>query len=138
MRGCESVRKPLPFHPRAGQVLVADFKGFEPPEIGKVRPVVVISPRLPHRSGLVAIVPLSTTPPTRPLRYVCKLSKNYTPWGPPEQESWAKCDLVMNIGLHRLSGFKVDRRKFVTPQLNADDLKAVRQAVLAGLGFSGN
>ena len=129
------MRKRLPFHPRAGQLLVGDFKGFHPPEIGKLRPVVVISPRLPHRSGLVAVVPLSTTAPRDDLEYVCKLSRNYTPWGAETQDSWAKCDLVMNVGLFRLSAFKVGRRKFVTPQVSGDDLKAIRKAVLAGLGF---
>ncbi|MEL7461694.1 MAG: type II toxin-antitoxin system PemK/MazF family toxin [Pseudomonadota bacterium] len=134
MAGCVA-NKPLPFHPRAGQLLVCDFSGFKPPEIGKVRPVIIISPKLPNRSGLVAVVPLSTTAPKKVLPYVCKLSKNYTPWGAPTDDSWAKCDLVMNIGLHRLSSFKVGRRKFVTPQVSGDDLKAIRSAVLAGLGF---
>lgn len=130
--------KPLPFHPRAGQVLVCDFSGFEPPEICKVRPVIVISPRLPHRSQLAAVVPLSTTAPTKSVPYVFRLSKNYTPWGSEEDPSWAKCDLVMNVGLHRLSGFKVGRRKFETPQVTGDDLAGVRTAVLAGLGFPGS
>ena len=114
---------------------MCDFSGFEPPEICKVRPVVVISPRLPQRSGLVAVVPLSTTAPFKPVPYVCRLSRNYTPWGQPEDETWAKCDLVMNIGLARLSAFKIDRRKFLTPQVSGDDLKAIRISVLAGLGF---
>ncbi|MEO1455367.1 MAG: type II toxin-antitoxin system PemK/MazF family toxin [Pseudomonadota bacterium] len=56
------MRKPLPFHPRAGQVLVADFKDFVAPEITKLRPVVVISPRLPHRAGLVTVIPLGSGP----------------------------------------------------------------------------
>ena len=129
------MRRPLPFHPKAGQVLVCDFTGFVPPEIGKVRPVVVVSPKLPFRSELATVVPLSTTAPLRDVAYVCKLSRNYTPWGPEDQDSWAKCDLVMNIGLHRLSGFKVDRRKFLTPRVSPEDLKAIRAAVLAGLGF---
>jgi uncharacterized protein YifN (PemK superfamily) len=57
------LRKPLPFHPGAGTVLVGDFRGFEPPELTKKRPVIVVSPKLPYRSGLVAIVPISTTAP---------------------------------------------------------------------------
>ena len=128
-------RKPLPFHPRAGQVLIADFKDFVEPEITKLRPVVVISPRLPHRGALVTIVPLSTKPPRHKVPYVHRLAKNYTPWVPPSLPSWAICDLVMNFGLHRLSAFKIDRRKFHTPEVSPDDLKGIRAAVLAGLGF---
>lgn len=81
------MRKPLPFHPRAGQVLVADFKDFVEPEITKLRPVVVISPRLPCRKGLVTVVPLSTKPPRQVVPCVYKLARNYTPWGPPDQEA---------------------------------------------------
>lgn len=130
--------KPLPFHPHAGSVLVADFRGFVPPELTKKRPVIVISPRLPHRSGLVAIVPISTTASRVDLPYVHKLSRNYAPWGDPTDETWAKCDLVMNIGLARLSAFKVDRRKYVSPRISPEDLAGVRQAVLNGLGWIGH
>jgi mRNA interferase MazF len=132
------VRKPLPFFPHAGTVLVADFRGFEPPELNKKRPVIVISPRLPHRSELVAIVPISTTAPSFDVPYVCRLSRNYAPWGDPQTVTWAKCDLVMNIGLARLEAFKVDRRKYMTPRLTPEDLFAVRAAVLRGLGWMGN
>ncbi|MBF9044504.1 hypothetical protein HKCCE4037_14265 [Rhodobacterales bacterium HKCCE4037] len=127
--------KPLPFYPHAGSVLVADFRGFEAPELNKSRPVIAISPRLPHRSQLVAIVPISTTPPKHDVPYVHQLSRNYAPWGEPDQPTWAKCDMVMNVGLARLQAFKVGRRKFETPRLTPEDLKAVRQAVLAGLGW---
>ena len=130
--------KPLPFHPRAGQVLVGDFRDFKLPEITKVRPVIVISPKLPFRSGLVAIVPVSTTPPRHDLPYVYKLSRNYAPWGDPAVETWAKCDLVLNISTARLSSFKIDRRKYVSPQVTAEDLAGVRRAVLAGLGLIGH
>lgn len=125
----------LNFYPRAGQVLMGDFSDLRVPEITKVRPVIVISPRLPNRSELVAIVPISLTPPHRPLPYVHKLTKNYNPLSPESLECWAKCDLVMNVALRRLSGFKVDRRKWVFPSLTPEDLSAVRRAVLAGLGL---
>ncbi|MFD2738235.1 type II toxin-antitoxin system PemK/MazF family toxin [Sulfitobacter aestuarii] len=68
--------KALPFHPRAGQVLVADFRAFEVPEITKVRPVVVISPKLRFRAGLVTIVPVSTTAPRHSEPYCYRLSRN--------------------------------------------------------------
>ncbi len=126
----------IQFHPRAGQVLVADFSDLREPEICKVRPVIVISPRLPYRSGLVAVVPISLTPPKRELPYVHRLSRNYHPGEADPLPCWAKCDLVMNIALRRLNGFKVGRRKWETPQLTPEDLAAVRAAVAAGLGFT--
>ncbi len=54
---------PLTFSPRPGEIVICDFStGFRPPEMVKVRPVVVISPRR-RTSQLVTVVPLSTTPP---------------------------------------------------------------------------
>ena len=128
----------LNFFPRAGQIFVGDFSDLKAPEITKKRPVIVVSPKLPYRSQLVAIVPISTTAPLHDLPFVYQLSKNYTPWGEPELVSWAKCDLVMNVAMARLSAFKVDRRKYVYPTLSPEDLAGVRRAVLTGLGLDGH
>lgn len=126
---------PIQFFPRSGQILVADFSDLEEPEICKVRPVVIVSPRLPYRSQLVAVVPISLTAPMHQLPFVVKLSKNYHPDEDDTLPCWAKCDLVMNIKITRLDGFKVGRRKWYYPQLSPEDLEAVRQGVLHGLGF---
>lgn len=126
---------PISFHPRAGQVLVCDFQGFREPEIVKKRPVIVVSPRLPYRSGLVAVVPVSLTPPRNDVPFIARLSRNYNPAEADDLPCWAKCDLVLNIGLWRLDGFKIGRRRWETPQVTGEDLRAVRKAVLAGLGF---
>ncbi len=125
----------LKFYPRAGQIFVGDFRDLHAPEITKTRPVIVISPKLPYRSELVAIVPISTTPPRRDLPFVFRLSRNYTPWGDADAISWAKCDLVMNVALTRLSAFKTGRRKYEYPTLSPEDLAGVRRAALAGLGL---
>lgn len=123
------------FHPRAGQVLVCDFFGFKEPEMVKPRPVIVVSPRLPHRNGIVAIVPISLTEPRHSLPYCFRLSKNYRPDEADDLPSWAKADMIMNLGLHRLNGFKVGRRQWEYPQLTPEDLAGVRHAVLCGLGL---
>ncbi|MEX0582956.1 MAG: type II toxin-antitoxin system PemK/MazF family toxin [Sneathiella sp.] len=126
---------PINFNPRAGQILVCDFSGFTPPEMNKVRPVIVISPRLPFRSQIATIVPISTTPPIRDLDYVVKLSKNYHPNSPDDLPCWAKCDMIMNISIQRLEGFKIGRRKWDTPHAKPEDLEAVRIGVIHGLGM---
>lgn len=128
----------LQFFPRAGQVLVADFTDLREPEITKIRPVIVISPKLPYRSDLVAIVPISLTSPRHSLPYCYRLSKNYHPGEPDDLACWAKADLVMNVGLRRLDAFKVGRRKYVYPTLSPEDLAGVRRAVLCGLGLDRN
>jgi uncharacterized protein YifN (PemK superfamily) len=125
----------LNFFPRAGQVYVCDFSGFKEPEMIKPRPVIVVSPKLPHRSEIVAIVPISLTAPIHNLPFCYRLSKNYHPDEPDDLPCWAKADMLMNIGLYRLSAFKVGVRKYAYPTLTADDLAAVRHAVLCGLGL---
>lgn len=126
---------PLNYFPRAGQLLVCNFSGFKAPEMIKSRPVIVISPRLPHRSEIVTIVPISLTAPRHNLPFAVKLSKNYHPEEPDDLECWAKCDMVTNLAKARLDGFKVGRRQWVNPQISGDDLKAVRAGVVYSLGL---
>lgn len=126
---------PLTYFPRAGQVLVCNFEGFQPPEMVKIRPVMIISPRLPDRGEIVTVVPISLTPPRKEVPYQVRLSKNYHPKEPADLPCWAKCDMVMNIGRWRLDGFKVDRRTWANPQATGEDLNLVRRGVIFGLGM---
>ena len=123
------------FYPRAGQILVCDFSGFKVPEMVKPRPIIVVSPRLPYRSEIVTVVPLSTTASIHNLPFVVRLSRNYHPLEDDNLPVWAKCDMVMNIARWRLDGFKVGRREWETPLATGDDLTAVRNGVLHGLGL---
>lgn len=126
---------PINFHPHAGTVLVCDFDGYREPEICKIRPVVVITPRLPYRSGLATVVPISLLQPKHEEPYVVRLSRNYHPEEEDGLPCWAKCDLVANVRFERLQGFKVGRRKWETPRMIGEDLKLVRAGVLHGLGM---
>jgi mRNA interferase MazF len=123
------------FHPRAGQLLMCDLTGFREPEMVKVRPVIVISPRLPHRSNIVTVVPVSLSAPTHDLPFVYKLSRNYHPGEKEDLDCWAKCDMLMNISRERLDGFKVGRRQWKIPEVSISDLNGIRCGVLHGLGM---
>ena len=101
----------------------------------KVRPVVVISPRLPYRASIATVVPISLTAPFKLLPFTVRLSRNYNPSEDVDRPCWAKCDMVANVGLHRLQGFKTGRRQRAYPQMLGDDLKAVREGVVHGLGL---
>ena len=101
----------------------------------KDRPVIVVSPRLPFREHIVAIVPISLTPPKHHLPYCFKLSKNYNPTSPDDLTSWAKADMLLNVGTYRLSAFKTGRRSYVYPTLSPEDLAGVRNSILCGLGL---
>lgn len=107
----------------------------------KRRPAVVISPRLPHRDGLCAVVPLSTSPPDRPLDYVVEISLAQPlpePFASPVM--WAKCDMVATVGFTRLDLFRTVRdqegkRKYLTIRLPSEDLEKIRSGVRRGLGI---
>ncbi len=114
---------------------MCDLRDFVPPEMDKIRPVVVISPRLSNRGEIVTIVPVSTQEPHAPAKYHVQLSKNYHPREPDQPGMWAKCDMVMNLSRSRLDGFKVGRRRWELPVISAEDLAAVRLGVFYGLGF---
>ena len=126
---------PIQFFPRMGQVFIGDFSDLSAPEINKVRPVVVVSPRLPFRSELVAVVPISLTEPKHALPFGFRLSRNYHPLEPDDLSCWVKADIVMTVSTRRLSGFKIGRRKWEIPNLTTADLAGVRRAVQCGLGL---
>lgn len=128
----------LSFFPKAGQVYVCSFNGFKEPEMpDKPRPVIVVSPKLPYRSEVVAIVPISLTAPRHSLPFCYRLSKNYHPAEQDDLPCWAKADMLMNLGTYRLSPFSLGHRRYAYPQLTAEDMAGVRHAILCGLGLDG-
>ena len=62
----------LLYQPKEGSVLICDFRGYEVPEIIKIRPFIVIRR---HRTNklLVTVVPLSTTAPQTVLAHHLQL-----------------------------------------------------------------
>ncbi len=132
---------PLAYHPRPGEILLCNYdSGFVAPEMVKRRPVVVVSPRLRRRAGLVAVVPLSTTVPQPVEAHQCQIVLGRplpAPFDSPTM--WAKCDMLATLSISRLDRFKVRRnagRTFVSGQLNAAQLKQVQAAILCGLGMA--
>lgn len=125
----------IKFYPRAGQIFIGDFSDLKEPEMTKIRPVIVVSPRLPYRSEIVAVVPISLTAPKHNLPFCYRLSRNYHPQEPDDLPCWAKADMVMNVATRRLEAIKIGRRQYAYPTLTPEDLAGVRHAVLCGLGL---
>jgi len=128
---------PLTFHPGPGTIVICDFSaGFRPPEMVKVRPVVVISPR--RRSvQLVTVVPLSSVAPVPAEPWHYQLPPGAYP--PARGAIWAKCDVVATVGLARLDRVKAKiqgRRVYQTFQLGDVDLAAILAGVRAALGLT--
>ncbi|WP_432431527.1 type II toxin-antitoxin system PemK/MazF family toxin [Chelatococcus daeguensis] len=95
-------------------MLICDFdSGFREPEMVKRRPVVVISPRLKRRTGLVSVVPLSTTPPDPIEDYHCEVRMEPplpTPFDSPT--AWVKADMPYTVGFQRLELVRTGRDQY--------------------------
>lgn len=127
------------FHPKKGTILMCDFsQGFKSPEMIKIRPVIVVAPDLPGRAGLCTVVALSTVKPKMLQPYQHEMSKESLVELSSDL-SWAKCDMIYTVSFERLDRIKVLReggkRAYVTGKATAEDLLAVEEAVLKGLGL---
>jgi uncharacterized protein YifN (PemK superfamily) len=125
-----------------GTILLCDYRkgGFQPPEMVKLRPAIVISPRLPHRSGLCTVIPISADQPDHEVDYVVRLE-----FDPPLPDpfsykvAWAKCDMLATVGFARLDLFHTERdqygkRKYLHPKLSEVGVQRVRNGMLHAVG----
>jgi mRNA interferase MazF len=126
----------LTFHPGPGVIVICDFsQGFRPPEMVKIRPVVVISPRR-RTAQLVTVVPLSSVAPQpiEPWHYLLPPGA----YPPARGDIWAKCDMVATVGLARLDRVKArieGRRVYEAYQLGPVELAGILAGVRAALGL---
>ena len=108
----------------------------------KRRPVVVVSPRLKRRDGLLAVVPLSTLKPHTMMDYHYELTLEEplpAPFDSPTM--WVKADMVSTVGFQRLDLFRGSRgpdgkRKYLTKKIEDAQLRCIYRAMLHGLGLS--
>lgn len=130
----------IKFHPRKGTVLCCDFsRGFEAPEMVKVRPVIVMTPQLPGRPGLCTVVPISSVEPVPMQPYHHKMNPNSLTPKMQATECWAKCDMLYTVGLSRLDRIRErepsGKRIYMTAKVTTADLAAIEAAILNGLGL---
>lgn len=128
---------PLTFHPGPGTIVICDFSsGFRAPEMVKVRPVVVISPRR-RRGQLVTVVPLSSVAPEPIEPWHYRLPPGLYP--PARGPIWAKCDMIATVAVDRLDRVKVKdltgRRVYQVFHLDEVELAAILGGVRAALGL---
>ena len=128
----------LHYHPDRGTVLVCDFQGLQVPEMVKIRPVVVVSPRPRRKSaGLCTVIPLSTTTPNEimPYHFKVTLDEVLSPkWD--AVELWAKCDMIYTFSMARLDRFycKQDgKRVFYDRHLSDSEMKGILGGMCAYL-----
>ena len=128
---------PLTFHPGPGIIVICDFStGFQPPEMVKKRPVVIISPH--RRTGqLVAVVLLSSTEPDpiEPWHWAVPTGA----YPPARGPMWGKADIVQTVALIRLDRVMFrgpdGKRNYRAFQLTRPQIADLHLAVKAGLGL---
>ncbi|NMZ03851.1 MULTISPECIES: type II toxin-antitoxin system PemK/MazF family toxin [Pseudomonas] len=125
----------LLYQPKEGSVLICDFRGYEVPEIIKIRPVIVIRRHRTNRL-LVTVVPLSTTPAQTVLAHHLQLESHLQGANPV---CWAKCDIVATVSLGRLDRIKSKdrhgKRTYKIDELSSEQFLAVKAAVRGALGL---
>lgn len=132
--------KPLPYNPRPREVLLCDYSGLVPPEMAKVRFVVVITPRHLNTGSLCTVVPISTSAPQKPQLWHVKLDKDPYPKGKEGVEVWVKCDMVMRVSYSRLTAYydgktAANKRNYVNLFVSDDEFKKIQRGVAYALGM---
>lgn len=128
----------ISFVPSGGEMLLCDFStGFRPPEIVKVRPVVVVSKRGHNRQTCI-VVPASTVSPRSHQAFAVPLNAAKYPF--LDRSTWAKCTMPMTVSVHRLFSFRdsstgrnIDSRRAT---IASDDLEQIRCMAARVLGAS--
>jgi mRNA interferase MazF len=133
---------PIQYELKPGTILLCDYSlgGFKPPEMVKRRPVVVVSLRKRKPTGLLTVVPLSTSDPTPVEVHNCQITFGQPLPGFAELSCWAKADMVGTVAFNRLDMFRTARgpdgsRKYLTPRLSDEQLEQLRICLRSVFGF---
>ena len=133
----------ITFAPDRGSILICDFdRATVPPEMAKVRRVVVVSPTTRnHRHGigpgLALVVPFSATAPhtIEP----CDVSIPAGAYRSLTMLVWAKCGAVTLVSHDRLDRVRIYRSgkpAFIVERLTGTDLMRVEAGLRYALGLS--
>ncbi|MBL6781622.1 MAG: type II toxin-antitoxin system PemK/MazF family toxin [Alphaproteobacteria bacterium] len=108
----------------------------------KRRLCVVVSPDIKGRGQLCTIVPLSTTPPKKVMKYYYQLQ---IPFQMPEKWKenpvWVKGDMVNAVGFHRFDLIRLDKdrqgkRNYQKSVLSQIDMQNIYECICQSLGLS--
>jgi uncharacterized protein YifN (PemK superfamily) len=133
----------IKYPPKIGSILLCDYSlgGFREPEMVKRRPAIVVSPKLNHRNGLCAVVPLSTSAPVHTVSYVVELELPTAPPAPFDSVSvFAKCDMLSTVCFERLDMFRTGRdqygkRKYLDLRISSEQMDEIHIAIKVALGI---
>lgn len=123
----------ISFIPERGHILLCDFDmATVPPEMRKVRRVVVMSPRSYNRAGRCVVVPFSATPSRQPnMAHVSFEAGSYRSLSVPV---WAICDAITHVSFARLDRVNVGGR-FMAETMTLEHLALIEVATKHALGM---
>ncbi|MEI6729757.1 MAG: type II toxin-antitoxin system PemK/MazF family toxin [Pseudomonadota bacterium] len=134
---------PIKYPPLPGTILRCDFNSFKEPEMSKVRPIIVLSPKIKNTiRNTILVVPLSTTAPKPICKYHLQVSLpgDILPKG-LQRECWVKGDMIYALSLERLSMYHFDRdkisgkRAYYECRFLGQELHDIRKAVMHAVGI---
>lgn len=123
---------------------MCDFRtGFKEPELVKHRPVIVLTPSMDGRGGLVTVVGLSTVKPDPVRKFHCLLPRASLPMIGEFQRSdtWVKGDMIYTVGFHRLDLIRLGtrgengKREYFTSRLGRPMMREIYSCVLHGINL---
>ena len=129
--------------PAVGSIVMCDFPAcFAPPEMIKNRAVIIINPRIPGRTDMLAVVPISRSPPNPVFGHHCHLPDCFVPTFMRDGKGrWVKGDMVYTLSTARMTPVKLKGRDaqgnrcYEYPKLDLEHLRKVRTCVAAALGI---
>lgn len=129
-----TLRLPIKWTPKPGQVVMCDFRFLIKPEMQKERRAIVVSSKAASGAGRCSLVPVSLTASreTNPFHFEFKAGRY--PFFHATEPVWAVCDHVYTLALSRLWQVNVGRRPGI-PSISDADLAEVRNRLGTGLGL---
>jgi uncharacterized protein YifN (PemK superfamily) len=130
---------PINFVPERGRILMCDYRVARiPPEMDKVRRVVVVSPRSYNQRhgsgpGRCLVVPFTATDPGALLRPADVHFKNGT-YRSLTVDTWAICSAAMAVSHARLDRVLINKQ-YASEMLSLADMHRVEKGLRHAFGF---
>jgi uncharacterized protein YifN (PemK superfamily) len=115
----------------ASKSIIANIK----PEIGKIRPVVVIYPH--KRNRLALVIPFTTQMPQKENFYTVFIPKGIMPGILTKKDCWALCNMPKTVSFDRLQlpfcgnkNLRVSYKNSILQNQKFDDIRSVIKSII--------
>ena len=131
---------PIQFPPDRSEILICDFSGLLFREMEKVRPVIVLSPKISSRANLATVVCLSTTEPSIKEDYHLEITFD-PPYSPkfPSPTMWLKGDMIYTLNIERMTRPHIKdeegKRTYHVRKIDKELMLKEERCVLNGIGL---